>query len=315
MTRDPASDPGAGDLPLGTHPLPFMLLLAIVAVAAVVASTSLAGLVGAGILEGGPTLVEVPDLVGDDEQQARTELQEAGLVPVIITAQNVQVPPGEVTAQEPSAGESVPNGTSVEVRVSVGDEFARAPDLRGSPSHELFLLLAAYGLSVGEVSYQQSDAAADEVLSQDPAPGKLIERGSTIDVVLSTGPPMIDIPDVRREPERDAVRILEDAGFEVHILDRYSGWVSRGSAVSTEPEADEQAPRGSRLILYISRGAPPTTTTSTTTPPSTTTTAPPTTSTTSTTTPGESDPSNPADEIITPGGSGSSSPADEIIVP
>lgn len=162
------------------------------------------------------------------------------------------------------------------------------------------------------MSHEQSDTAADEVLSQDPAPGELIERGSTIDVVLSSGPPMIDIPDVRREPERDAVRILEDAGFEVHVLDRYSGWVSRGGAVSTEP--DGEAPRGSRLILYISRGAPPTTTTTTTTtPPSTT--APPTTSTTSTTIPDESDPSNPSDEIITPGSSGSSSPADEIIVP
>ncbi|MFP4512931.1 MAG: PASTA domain-containing protein [Acidimicrobiales bacterium] len=296
MTRDPGSDPGAGDLPLGTHPVPFLLVLAIVTVATVLASTSLAGLVGAGILEGGPTLVEVPDLVGVDEQQARAQLQDLGLVPAIVTAQNVQVPPGEVTAQEPLAGESVPNGTSVEVTVSVGDGFVRVPDLRGSPSRELFLLLAAYGLSVGEVSYEESDTASDEVLSQDPAPGELIESGGTIDVMLSSGPPTIDIPDVRRESEADAVRILEDAGFEVHVVDRDSSWVSRGNAVSTQP--DEEAPRGSRLILYISRGAPPTTTT--TQPPTTTTTprGTSTTSTTSTTTPG--DPSNPADEILAP---------------
>ena len=259
--------PGDGDLPLGTRPVSFVVVLAAVALAAFMLVSTFTGLVQAGMLNGGPTLVEVPDLVGTQESEATQQLSDTDLVPVVTIAQNVQVPPGEIISQRPFPGERVSTGTSVELVVSAGDGFARVPDLRGSPTHELYLMLAAHGFRIGEITEEVNDlVAAGEVIRQEPERGELLLYGETIDIVVSTGPPMIEVPDVRGEPEAEAVRILDEAGFDPQVRSRPSFSVPRGHAMSTDPRTDEEAPRGSRVIVDISTGAPPTT--STTTAPS-----------------------------------------------
>jgi eukaryotic-like serine/threonine-protein kinase len=294
MTRASQTDPGRGDLPLGTRPIPFLAVLAGVVFVAVMLMTALANLVGAGLLEGGPALTDVPDLVGEDEAGAVALLEEAGLTVEVTTAQNIRIPPGVVIDQKPLAGERVASDATVTITISIGDGFARVPDLTGSPRDELFLILVSYELRVGEVTYEESDTTEDEVLRQDPAPGELLELGGVVDVVLSSGPPMIDIPDVRGDEEIDAVRALRSAGFEVYVVDQFSSWISVGHAVGTHPRAGGSAPRGSTIVLLISEGPPPTTTTEppddededepTTTTSSTTTTTRPTTTTAPTTT-------------------------------
>lgn len=262
-------NPGRGDLPLGTRPLTFLLALVAVGAVALVSGTWLANLVGAGIIEGGPELTDVPEVVGSQEQEAITLIEEAGLVAEVVTVVNVQVPPGEVVSQRPLAGERVDAGSTVEVTVSVGDEWTRVPDLTGAPNQELFLFLAAYGLVVGEVTYEESDARENEVLRQNPVAGELLEIGGAVDVVLSSGPPMVTIPDVRGEDEADAIRALRDAGFTPQIREGFSDWIPRGQAIATQPEAGAEAPRGSVIVVFISEGRPPTTR-----PPATTTTQP-----------------------------------------
>lgn len=284
----------------------FVVVLAAVGFTAFLLASSFTGLVQAGILQGGPELVRVPEVVGERETDATQMLTEADLVPVVEIVQNVEVPQGEVISQAPLAGERVLSGASVEVVVSAGDGFTRVPDLRGSPSHELFLMLAAHGLAIGEVTEEVNDlVAAGEVIRHDPARGELLLYGSPVDIVVSTGPPMIEVPDVRGESEAEAIRIIDQAGFDPQVRSRPSGWISRGDAVSTDPRAGEEAARGSVVIVYVSTGAPPTTAPPTTEPPAT----PPPTSAPPTTEPDDARPeAEPAD-------TGGASGPDEIISP
>jgi eukaryotic-like serine/threonine-protein kinase len=269
VARDPAVDPSAGDLPLGTRPFPFLIVLGGVIAAVIFLSTMLANLVDAGMLEGGPQLTQVPGVIGLDEASAVERLQAEGLEVTITTAQNVAADPGQIIGQKPQPGERVAAGSSVELVVSVGDDFTRVPELLGSPLDELFLMLAAYDLRIGEVTYREDDAALDEVLDQDPVAGELVERGSTVNLVLSSGPPFVEVPDVRNLPEAEAMAMLEEAGLQGVPEERRSFTVPRGHAMSTDPEAGEEAQRGSSIVVYISEGPPPTTRPPVTRPPTT----------------------------------------------
>jgi beta-lactam-binding protein with PASTA domain len=262
VAADDSIDPYVSDQPLGPRPISFLLLLGIVVAMMVVVSSMFLDRVGLAAVASGPTLVEVPQLTGVDRATAEALLTEAGLAYVISEKQNVSVEPGLVIEQQPLAGERVTADSTVQVTLSTGDDFTRVPDIRGSPRSELELLLMVHGLYLGDIGHQEDDRALGEVIGQFPAPGELAPRGTPVHVMLSAGPPMIEVPDVRNLSEVEARRLLMDAGFLVTVQERSSYSVPRGSAMSTDP-ADE-APRGSRLVLYVSRGAPPTTTT---TPP------------------------------------------------
>lgn len=246
------------DAPLGPRPISFLVLLAGVIAASLIVGSVFLERVGSASVDGAPTLVEVRGLVGVSSERAVNLLTDDGFEVSIVEMQNESVPPGVVIHQRPLAGERIEVGSTVELTVSAGDDFTIVPDIRGSPEEELDILLITHGLGRGEVTYREDDRAVDEIIDQDPAPGELVPRGSTVAVVLSSGPPMVEIPDVRNLPQEEAVKVLRDAGFVVAVDDRRSYSVRRGHAMSTDPE--DEAPRGSRIVLYVSSGAPPATT-------------------------------------------------------
>ena len=70
-----------------------------------------------------PTTTEVPDIIGDDIQDAQAELQEAGLAIGEVTEQpSDDFDAGEVIATDPEAGEVVEEQTLVAVTVSTGSD-------------------------------------------------------------------------------------------------------------------------------------------------------------------------------------------------
>jgi eukaryotic-like serine/threonine-protein kinase len=258
-TREPLELPLLTEL-IGTNVVRLTLGLAAILFAATAVSGLLLTRLGAIELGSAPDLVDVPAVTGQHAVAATNILESTGFVAVVLPVQNVDVPAGIVIRQAPLAGERAAAASEVVITVSAGDDFASVPDVRGSPVDELHQLLAMSGLVVGDVGYEEDDARQDEVIGQLPAPGEVVPFGSVVHVMASSGPPLIEIPDVRDLPEADAVRDLRDQGFQVVVQLRYSHSIRSGSAMSTEPNAEGEAPRGDRVVLYISRGAPPATT-------------------------------------------------------
>jgi serine/threonine-protein kinase len=68
-------------------------------------------------------------------------------------------------------------------------------------------MLTTVGLVVGVVRYDYSDSvAAGVVLSQDPVGGASVPAGSSVDLVVSLGQPVV--PDVRGMTEEDANTVM-----------------------------------------------------------------------------------------------------------
>jgi serine/threonine-protein kinase len=213
----------------------------------------------------GPPKVSVPEVKGDTWTQAQGILRNAGLQP-----RKFSVPGAtkdQVTATDPPAGKSVPKGTIVRVKVMSGPVQATVPNVVGMSLSQATSTLNAAGFRAN-LSYTDSTAPKDQVISQTPASGTKEPKGTSVTVRVSNGPPEVTVPDVVGYTSQQAVQTLEAAGFQVVQQTISTGADQDNIVQSQNPPGNSQALKGSTVTIVVgqhSPGPPPPTTTVTTT--------------------------------------------------
>jgi serine/threonine-protein kinase len=92
------------------------------------------------------------------------------------------------------------------------------------------------------------------VIWQDPAPGTVLQPNSVVQLVVSTGPTLVAVPDVIGLSVPQASKILAAAGVRVGTVDSTGVGRERGVILATRPAAGVGRPRGSAVTLVVSRG-------------------------------------------------------------
>jgi beta-lactam-binding protein with PASTA domain len=92
------------------------------------------------------------------------------------------------------------------------------------------------------------------VIWQDPPPGTVLQPNSVVQLVLSSGPPLVAVPDVIGLNLPQAGKILAAAGVRVGTVDTTSAGEEQGVVVATRPAAGVGRPRGAAVALVVSRG-------------------------------------------------------------
>ena len=132
----------------------------------------------------GPKLVEVPSVIGQQQDVADTQLRDAGLIPDFVK-RNSDEPPGEVILQHPAAGSTVKERTRVTVVVSNGAGTAIVPNVVGESQEAAKADLRANGLSVRVAKRTTSDEGEDgQVLDQSPTAGTRLRRGEPVTIFV-----------------------------------------------------------------------------------------------------------------------------------
>ncbi|MGH2739295.1 MAG: Stk1 family PASTA domain-containing Ser/Thr kinase [Actinomycetota bacterium] len=133
--------------------------------------------------------VEVPTLVGGQESDAAGILEASRLVLGFTSQQPSEDPEGTIIAQDPPAGERVDEGSSVNITVSSGPALTSVPNVICQSREDAQAEIEERDLEYQEVGTSFSeDCPADTIASQDPEAGSEVERGSTVQVVVSEGP-------------------------------------------------------------------------------------------------------------------------------
>ncbi|HEX2754022.1 MAG TPA: Stk1 family PASTA domain-containing Ser/Thr kinase, partial [Candidatus Limnocylindrales bacterium] len=134
--------------------------------------------------------ITVPDFVNKTLVQAQTLAAQAGIsVSPTATAAPSGVVANTVLSQDPAAGTKIDKGGTVAIVVAAGAETVAVPDLRNRTEIDAFNLLAAAGLSFGpKTEAFDPIVSLGSVISQNPAPGVLVNKGTAISYVLSKGP-------------------------------------------------------------------------------------------------------------------------------
>jgi beta-lactam-binding protein with PASTA domain len=97
---------------------------------------------------------------------------------------------------------------------------------------------------------------AGTVIWQDPPPGTVLQPNSIVQLVLSTGPALVAVPDVVGLNVPQASKILAAAGVRVGTIDSTSAGQEQGVVIATRPASGVGRPRGAAIALVVSRGAP-----------------------------------------------------------
>jgi serine/threonine-protein kinase len=92
-----------------------------------------------------------------------------------------------------------------------------------------------------------------KVCSQGTPKGTEVEKGETIALVLSTGAPRVEVPDVVGMSQDEAEKELEDAGFEVNVEPKVNAQEEEGTVLDQDPGDGAKRERGSEVTISVAR--------------------------------------------------------------
>ncbi|MEV0579557.1 MULTISPECIES: Stk1 family PASTA domain-containing Ser/Thr kinase [unclassified Streptomyces] len=200
------------------------------------------------VVSRGPEIVQVPDVAGIELSDAKRRLEKAGLAPGMITKEfSEDAAAGEVVRTDPEAGAERHPDTAVAIVVSKGSPVD-VPDVTGESADDATAELEDAGLKVvvapGRVSSPEDEG---NVARQSVPEGTEAAEGDTVTLTVSSGPRMIDVPDVTGKDVDDARGELEDAGFEVKV-DR--PFLSFSDTIASQSvDGGDRAPEGSTITI------------------------------------------------------------------
>ncbi|MFC5676686.1 Stk1 family PASTA domain-containing Ser/Thr kinase [Aeromicrobium endophyticum] len=110
------------------------------------------------------------------------------------------------------------------------------------------------GLVVGDQTPQASaDVEEGQVISTDPAAGTSVDEGTTVDLVVSTGPETVDVPNLTGYTYDRAKETLEGLGLKVDKRLQDSD-APRDQVINTDPFSGSKVEAGQTVTLIVSRG-------------------------------------------------------------
>lgn len=130
------------------------------------------------------------------------------------------------------------------------------PDVTNIAEKEAESRLKAAGLQVGRIIRRQSDdVKKGYVIATKPTAGNSVNKGNSVNLIVSSGSSMVKVPDVVGDRYDEAAEKLENMGFDVIREDQYSNKVPPNDIISQSIAADvEVKPTQTSITLVVSKG-------------------------------------------------------------
>jgi serine/threonine-protein kinase len=198
--------------------------------------------------------VVVPDLRGKTPPEAQAALAAVGLKgDPGDSVYDADVEAGKVATQEPVAGMTAKEGDTITYQLSKGVENVEIPDVTGYDSYTAAGMLEEKGLVV-DYGYE-SNGNIDEGYVIRQSPTGTATKGSSVTIIVSTGPEVGEIPWVVGSSENVARSLIEDAGYYVNVTHVESYEVESGVVI--EQSNSGSAAVGQTVTLTVSSGPGP----------------------------------------------------------
>jgi beta-lactam-binding protein with PASTA domain/predicted Ser/Thr protein kinase len=208
------------------------------------------------LLLGGKGKVGVPDVTGQTEQTADGILRRAGLNPVPQLQPSSTVPTGLVISQSPEAGKRVDSGSRVGLIVSGGPASAPVTDVEGMSESEALKKLKKDGFKPRVTKQASATVAAGKVIGTNPPAGTVEQLGSGVEVLVSSGPAPVTVPDVTGQSLSAAEATLANAELELGtVTKRESTEQQPGTVLSQSPSNGTSVKAKSKVDLVVAQAS------------------------------------------------------------
>ena len=202
------------------------------------------------VISKGPERYEVPTLRGMTEDAAQQALDDAHLsFGGSIERYNERIAAGVVLRSLPEPGTELKPDAAVDLVVSLGPEPIDVPDFIGKNAEKAEAALTGLGFKVTTTKQNNPEVPEGRVIAQSPREGTLF-RGDSVELLVSEGPEMVEVPNVNGAGRDEAIARMEAAGFEVRT-ENSALYVGLEYVVDTDPPQGSMAPLGSVITLFL----------------------------------------------------------------
>jgi serine/threonine-protein kinase len=130
----------------------------------------------------------VPDVVGRTQAAAESLLKTNNFIPEVKEAASDTVAKGTVISQSPSANAKATKNSVVTITVSTGAADVSIPNVVGLNAASASNQLGQAGFTVSTKSQANVTVPAGNVISTNPTAGTKAAKGSSVEILVSTGP-------------------------------------------------------------------------------------------------------------------------------
>ncbi len=201
----------------------------------------------------GCTGSEIPNVVGESERVASSQLEDNGLTVSVAEKLSTSVTAGNVISTTPPASTCVEAASTVNLVISC--QAAVVPDLAGEDGSDLSALTAA-GFNPTETDVQSNSVPAGTIISTSPTGGTSACTPSPITVSISSGSGVCDvkIPDLAGRAEAAAETALTALGLTASVETIASPTVAAGLVIGSNPTAATEVCAASTVVVRVSSG-------------------------------------------------------------
>lgn len=158
---------------------------------------------------------------------------------------------GIVYAITTSGDDDEPTPTPTATAVQMVD----VPSLDGLDRNGIQSALEDAGL-VYKAGIPQPDDNVEQgyFISSTPTPGTSVERGSEVEVILSSGPDSVQVPDIVGKTTSEASSLLADQGLRIGSSETVDSTSEKDTVVSSDPQAGSSVEEGTAVNIEVASG-------------------------------------------------------------
>ena len=214
-----------------------------------------------------PAEVDMPNVVGLSQDEAKQDVEEAKLVFEVAGEEyNKDVPEGFVISQkaEDDLGDftttpqnkKVKEGSKVLVKISKGQEKTTVPNVEGKEKEEAIKMLEDAKLKVEVIEETSKTVKEGYVISQETEPDSEAFAGDTVKIHVSTGTGIkqVTVISVIGQDEATAKSNLENLGLKVNVT--YKDATSNNGKVTAQSiDANKTVDEGTTITITVNQVA------------------------------------------------------------
>jgi eukaryotic-like serine/threonine-protein kinase len=245
----PRQEPAYADRERGASVGRWLLAVAVLAVLTVVVTIAI------NMFGGNTREVQVPNVGGQDRNEAIAALQNAGFKTREQPQSDSEVPPQHVIDTEPAAGTSVGAGDEIVINVSSGPEQRVLPDVRGGTYEQAVDKLKQAGFeNVRQSPSPSTPEQKGTVLQTNPQVNQTTAVTNEITIIVGSGPDSKMVPDCVGLTVDDCRAILNQSGFQNVVPVEVDSTRPAGQVIRTNPSVGQNVPVDTVIQIQASRG-------------------------------------------------------------
>jgi len=200
-----------------------------------------------------PEKVLAPNVVGNRSEIASVRLQNAGFRVDLQRGRSATVAEDRVFRQDPGPNVEVEEGSTVIILVSDGPGDGTVPAVEGELERTARRQIERAGFKVRVRSESSATVPSGRVIESAPQERTQLQRGRTVQLVISSGPRQVEVPDVRGRSRDEAESTLEAAGFKVSVSEQVTDDTEPGNVLKQTPGPGASVDEGATIALAVAK--------------------------------------------------------------